>query len=83
MNQTLDLNDLLILENELKVMLSISTNTKLHYSKISKERYDFAKSLYLHEGAKIREVKKRKFKRSTNILLIETNRQYMVENKLQ
>lgn len=58
MNQTLDLNDLLILENELKVMLSISTNTKLHYSKISKERYDFAKSLYLHEGAKIREVKR-------------------------
>ena len=58
MDQTLDLNDLLILENELKVMLSISSNTKLHYSKISKERYDFAKSLYLYEGAKIREVKR-------------------------
>ena len=58
MDQMLDLNDLLILENELKVMLAIASNTKLHYSKISKERYEFAKSLYLYEGAKIREVKR-------------------------
>lgn len=58
MDQTLDLNDLLILENELKVMLAISSNTKLHYSKISKERYDFAKFLYLHKNAKIIDIKR-------------------------
>ena len=57
MNDKLDLNDLLILENELKIMLSISTNTKLHYSEISKERYDFAESLCLHKNAKIRDIK--------------------------
>lgn len=57
MNDKLDLNDLLIFENELKIMLSISTNTKLHYSEISKERYDFAESLYLHKNAKIRDIK--------------------------
>lgn len=57
MNKTLDLNDLLILENELKIILVISEYTKNQYSEINRDRYDFVVSQCLYKDAKIKEVK--------------------------
>ena len=57
MNKTLDLNDLLILENELKVVLMISEYTKNQYSDINRERSDFVVSHCLYKYAKIKEIK--------------------------
>ena len=57
MNKTLDLNDLLILENELKVVLIISEYTKNQYSEINRDRYDFVVSQCLYKDAKIKEIK--------------------------
>lgn len=57
MNDKLDLNALLILENELKVVLAISEYTKNQYSEITEEQYNFVVSICLYKDAKMKELK--------------------------
>ena len=57
MSNKLDINELLVLENELKIMFAIAAHTERKYSEISKAKYDFAESIYLYREAKLKDFK--------------------------
>ena len=57
MSEKLDINSLLSLENEIKIMFAISAHTQRRYSEISKAQYDFAESIYLYKNVKIKDFK--------------------------
>lgn len=55
MSKKIDINELSILENELKIMFAIAAHTERKYSEISKAQYDFAESIYLYKNAKLKD----------------------------
>jgi hypothetical protein len=57
MSEKLNINELLILENELKIMFAIAAHTERKYSEISKAQYNFAESIYLYREAKLKDFK--------------------------